>query len=195
MPAQWYEVPAYYKGIPDTVIGPGTRSPGRPTRSARLRARARRRHRPTGRSITPHARAATSSAGRSGTTCRRATRRAASCRSAWARARPRTGTARTSSARASSPPTSSTASDAAMILRVNGEELRRARSSQMHHTFDALIAYASHAVRSPRRGARIGHRTGWGRDRDRPVPHAGRPGRDGGRRASAILSNRIGPRA
>jgi 2-keto-4-pentenoate hydratase/2-oxohepta-3-ene-1,7-dioic acid hydratase in catechol pathway len=27
IPAQWYEVPAYYKGMPDTVIGPGAEIP------------------------------------------------------------------------------------------------------------------------------------------------------------------------
>ena len=34
IPAEWYEVPAYYKGMPDTVIGPGRgRSRGRPGRT------------------------------------------------------------------------------------------------------------------------------------------------------------------
>lgn len=27
LPALWYEVPAYYKGLPDTVIGPGDEIP------------------------------------------------------------------------------------------------------------------------------------------------------------------------
>ena len=78
-------------------------------RSARPGARARLRDRPrrgaTSRATTG---ARTSSAGRSGTTCRRATRRRASCRSAWGRARPRTGTARTCSGPASRPRTSAT---------------------------------------------------------------------------------------
>ena len=29
IPDEWYEVPAYYKGMPDTVIGTEERSPGR----------------------------------------------------------------------------------------------------------------------------------------------------------------------
>ena len=33
IPAEWYEVPAYYKGMPDTVIGPGEVSRGRPGRT------------------------------------------------------------------------------------------------------------------------------------------------------------------
>jgi hypothetical protein len=31
IPDQWYTVPAYYKGLPDTVIGPNTDVPGRHT--------------------------------------------------------------------------------------------------------------------------------------------------------------------
>src|SRR5215208_2392212 len=27
IPAEWYEVPAYYKGLPDTVVGPGVEVP------------------------------------------------------------------------------------------------------------------------------------------------------------------------
>ena len=85
IPAEWYEVPAYYKGMPDTVIGPDDDDPvagldgqARPrARAGRRdrRGRARHRARPT-----PTTR---SSATRSGTTCPPATCRRASCRSAW----------------------------------------------------------------------------------------------------------------
>ena len=115
-PTSGTSVPAYYKGMPDTVIGPDDEIPWpRFDGPPRPRARARRRDRPrAAKDVTPQdAAEAASSATRSGTTSRRATCRRASCRSAWARARPRTGTARTCSARASSPPTSSTATDAA----------------------------------------------------------------------------------
>ena len=94
-------MPAYYKGMPDTVDrARTTRSRGRRTRDeARPRARARRRDRPRPcKDVAPTTRRELRlrlhdlerhvGARRAG---------AASCRSAWARARPRTGTARTSS--------------------------------------------------------------------------------------------------
>ena len=103
IPAEWYEVPAYYKGLPDTVIGPDEVVPW-PAYSEELDhelelaavigdgVQGRRAAR------TPPA---SSSATRSGTTSPRATCSGARAPSAWAPARPRTGTAPTSSARAS----------------------------------------------------------------------------------------------
>ena len=97
IPEEWYEVPAFYKGMLDTVIGPEdtvpwpSSTPRNSTtswswrRSSEKRVRTSRARRPVG----------TSSATPSGMTSPPATYRVGSFRSGWGRRRRRTGTAPT----------------------------------------------------------------------------------------------------
>jgi 2-keto-4-pentenoate hydratase/2-oxohepta-3-ene-1,7-dioic acid hydratase in catechol pathway len=92
IPDEWYEVPAYYKGMPDTVIGPDEEIPwpaftDRLDHELELGAVIGRRCKDV-----PAAEAEDCIFGY---TIWNATCRPASCRSEWDRRRPRTGTART----------------------------------------------------------------------------------------------------
>ena len=156
IPAEWYEVPAYYKGLPDTVIGPDEGSRGLPTASSSTtsssspsssarRAGHRRRAR----------RSEQSSATRSGTTCRLATR---SARAAGGHgpgqgqglgrvehARPCIVTADEVDARDRGSPSASTGRTGAATPQAHAPQLRR-------HDRLRLAAHAA-----PGRGARLGH--------------------------------------
>jgi 2-keto-4-pentenoate hydratase/2-oxohepta-3-ene-1,7-dioic acid hydratase in catechol pathway len=144
VPALWYEVPAYYKGLPDTVIGPDDEIPW-PRYSAQL----------------DHELELACVIGRAG--CDIAAEDArehifgwtiwndVSARDTQARELPLgmgPGKAKDWDGSNVLGPCIATADevdgfDVEMALRVNGEERARARSSAMHHNFGALVAYAS----------------------------------------------------
>jgi 2-keto-4-pentenoate hydratase/2-oxohepta-3-ene-1,7-dioic acid hydratase in catechol pathway len=144
VPELWYEVPAYYKGLPDTVIGPGDVIPW-PRYSAQL----------------DYELEIACVIGAEGSDIAKADARAhifgwtiwndMSARDTQARELPLgMGPSKAKDWDGSNilGPCIATADeldgfDAEMILRVNGEERTRARSSQMHHSFADLIAYAS----------------------------------------------------
>ena len=144
LPALWYEVPAYYKGLPDTVIGPEDEIPW-PRYSSQL----------------DYELELACVIGAEGSDIAKADARAhifgwtiwndMSARDTQARELPLgMGPSKGKDWDGSNilGPCIATADeldgfDAEMILRVNGEERTRARSSEMHHSFADLIAYAS----------------------------------------------------
>ncbi len=144
LPELWYEVPAYYKGLPDTVIGPEDEIPW-PRYSSRL----------------DYELEIACVIGPAGKDIAKADARRhifgwtiwndMSARDTQARELPLgMGPAKAKDWDGSNilGPCIATADDfdgfdAEMILRVNGEERTRARSSAMHHSFADLIAYAS----------------------------------------------------
>lgn len=143
---EWYDVPAYYKGMPDTVIGPEAVIPW-PAYSERL----------------DHELELAAVIGRPGRDIPRASAfehifgwtiwNDLSARDVQARELPLSmGPAKAKDWDGSNVlgPCLVTADeldgrDLAMTVRVNGETWGSARSSEMHHGFDALIAYASMA--------------------------------------------------
>jgi 2-keto-4-pentenoate hydratase/2-oxohepta-3-ene-1,7-dioic acid hydratase in catechol pathway len=144
LPALWYEVPAYYKGLPDTVIGPGDEIPW-PSYSNEL----------------DYELEIACVIGSPGRDISREDARShifgwtiwndMSARDTQARELPlNMGPAKAKDWDGSNvlgpciaTPDELDGFDAEMILRVNGEERTRARSSAMHHTFGTLIEYAS----------------------------------------------------
>ena len=144
LPALWYEVPAYYKGLPDTVIGPGDEIPW-PSYTSRL----------------DYELELACVIGAGGRNIATADARAhifgwtiwndMSARDTQARELPLSmGPAKAKDWDGSNilgpciaTPDELDGFDAEMVLRVNGEERTRARSSAMHHSFADLIAYAS----------------------------------------------------
>ena len=144
VPELWYEVPAYYKGLPDTVIGPEDVIPW-PRYSEKL----------------DYELEIACVIGVEGSDIAKADVRAhifgwtiwndMSARDTQTRELPLgMGPSKAKDWDGSNVlgPCIATADeldgfDAEMILRVNGVERTRARSSQMHHTFADLIAYAS----------------------------------------------------
>jgi 2-keto-4-pentenoate hydratase/2-oxohepta-3-ene-1,7-dioic acid hydratase in catechol pathway len=145
VPAEWYEVPAYYKGMPDTVIGPGDEIPwpawiDHLDHELELAAVIGP---PPVRDLTPEA----ARSAVFGWTIWNDM----SARDTQARELPLgMGPSKAKDWDGSNilGPCIATADeldgfDAEMILRVNGEERTRARSSSMHHSFADLIAYAS----------------------------------------------------
>lgn len=142
--AEWYEVPGYYKGMPDTVIGPDVEIPW-PSYSERLD------HElelaaiigPAGRNI-PRARALEHVFGWT-------IWNDLSARDVQARELPLSmgpGKAKDWDGSNVLGPCIVTADeldgqDLAMAVRVNGETWGAARSSEMHHDWGVLIAYAS----------------------------------------------------
>jgi 2-keto-4-pentenoate hydratase/2-oxohepta-3-ene-1,7-dioic acid hydratase in catechol pathway len=144
VPALWYEVPAYYKGLPDTVIGPGDEIPW-PSYSRQL----------------DYELEIACVIGAAGRNIAKADARThifgwtiwndLSARDTQARELPLgMGPAKAKDWDGSNvlgpciaTPDELDGFDAEMILRVNGEERTRARSSSMHHSFADLIAYAS----------------------------------------------------
>ena len=145
IPAEWYDVPAYYKGMPDTVIGPEDEVPwpawtdkldhelelaavigagGRDLAGRRRAGRDLRLHdleRPLGP--------------------RRAGARAA--RRDGARARRRTGTGRNVLGPCIATPDEVDLAGARMQVRVNGEVWGEDTPASMHHSFADMIAYVS----------------------------------------------------
>jgi 2-keto-4-pentenoate hydratase/2-oxohepta-3-ene-1,7-dioic acid hydratase in catechol pathway len=146
LPELWYEVPAYYKGLPDTVIGPEEEVPW-PAYAGTLDYELELAC-VIGR---PGSDIAAADAGRHifGWTIWNDL----SARDVQARELPLNmgpGKAKDWDGANVLGPCIATAdeldgSDLEMVLRVNGEERTRARSSQMHHSFGDLIAYASQA--------------------------------------------------
>jgi 2-keto-4-pentenoate hydratase/2-oxohepta-3-ene-1,7-dioic acid hydratase in catechol pathway len=144
VPALWYEVPAYYKGLPDTVIGPGDEIPW-PSYSRQL----------------DYELEIACVIGRPGQNIAAADARDhifgwtvwndLSARDTQSRELPlNMGPAKAKDWDGSNilGPCIATADeldgfDAELILRINGEERTRQRSSAMHHSFADLIAYAS----------------------------------------------------
>jgi len=144
VPQLWYEVPAYYKGLPDTVIGPGEVIPW-PAYS---------------RQVDQELELACV-IGRAGRDIAREDWRAhvfgwtiwndMSARDTQSRELPLgmgPGKAKDWDGSNVLGPCIATAdecdgADLAMALRINGEERARARSSEMYHGFGDLIAYAS----------------------------------------------------
>jgi 2-keto-4-pentenoate hydratase/2-oxohepta-3-ene-1,7-dioic acid hydratase in catechol pathway len=144
VPELWYEVPAYYKGLPDTVIGPGDEIPW-PRYTSKL----------------DYELEIACVIGTEGRDISREDARRhifgwtiwndMSARDTQARELPLgMGPSKAKDWDGSNilGPCIATADeldgfDAEMILRVNGEERTRARSSSMHHSFADLIAYAS----------------------------------------------------
>jgi 2-keto-4-pentenoate hydratase/2-oxohepta-3-ene-1,7-dioic acid hydratase in catechol pathway len=144
VPELWYEVPAYYKGLPDTVIGPRDEIPW-PRYSSQL----------------DYELELACVIGREGRNIDRADARGhifgwtiwndMSARDTQARELPLgmgPGKAKDWDGSNVLGPCIATPDeldgfDTEMILRVNGEERTRARSSAMHHSFADLIAYAS----------------------------------------------------
>jgi 2-keto-4-pentenoate hydratase/2-oxohepta-3-ene-1,7-dioic acid hydratase in catechol pathway len=145
IPAEWYEVPAYYKGMPDTVIGPGETIPWPPWTDHldhELELAAVIGPRPV-RDVSPE----------------EALRAVfgwtiwndMSARDVQARELPigmGPGKAKDWDGANVLGPCIVTAdeldgSDLRMTVRVNGETWGDARSSQMHHAFGELIAYAA----------------------------------------------------
>ena len=144
IPQLWYEVPAYYKGLPDTVIGPEEEIPW-PAYSDQLDQELE----------------IACVIGKPGRDIARDDWRAhvfgwtiwndMSARDTQTRELPLgmgPGKAKDWDGSNVLGPCIATAdecdgADAAMALWINGEERTRARSSQMHHTFGDLIAYAS----------------------------------------------------
>ena len=131
VPELWYEVPAYYKGLPDTVIGPEEVIPW-PRYSAQL----------------DYELEIACVIGAEGSDI---VQPKMCARDTQARELPLgMGPSKAKDWDGSNilGPCIATADEldgfnAEMILRVNGEERTRARSSQMHHSFADLIAYAS----------------------------------------------------
>jgi 2-keto-4-pentenoate hydratase/2-oxohepta-3-ene-1,7-dioic acid hydratase in catechol pathway len=144
IPAEWYEVPAYYKGLPDTVIGPEEEIPW-PSYSDQLDQELE----------------LACVIGRAGRDIARDDWRAhvfgwtiwndMSARDTQSRELPLgmgPGKAKDWDGSNVLGPCIATAdecdgADVEMALWINGEERTRARSSQMHHGFGDLIAYAS----------------------------------------------------
>jgi 2-keto-4-pentenoate hydratase/2-oxohepta-3-ene-1,7-dioic acid hydratase in catechol pathway len=144
VPALWYEVPAYYKGLPDTVIGPEDEIPW-PSYTAQLDQELELAcviGRP-GRDI----RAEDAGAHVFGWTLWNDL----SARDTQARELPLgmgPGKAKDWDGSNVLGPCIATAdevdgTDLELVLRINGEERTRARTSLMHHPFATLIAYAS----------------------------------------------------
>ena len=144
LPALWYEVPAYYKGLPDTVIGPDDEIPW-PSYSQEL-------------DVELELAAVIGAPGRdiaAGDAARHVYGwtiwNDLSARDVQARELPLgmgPGKAKDWDGSNVLGPCLATAdevdgTDVELVLRVNGEERTRARTGEMHHSFGELIAYAS----------------------------------------------------
>jgi 2-keto-4-pentenoate hydratase/2-oxohepta-3-ene-1,7-dioic acid hydratase in catechol pathway len=144
VPALWYEVPAYYKGLPDTVIGPGDEIPW-PSYSRQLDYELEIACviGPEGRNI------AQADARRhifgwtiwNDLSARDTQARELPLNMGPGKAKDWDGSNILGPCIAT--PDELDGFDAEMVLRINGEERTRARSAAMHHSFADLIAYAS----------------------------------------------------
>ena len=196
IPDEWYDVPAYYKGMPDTVIGPERGDPlAELDRAPRPRARAGLRDRPRAAATWPPTDAAEVIFGYT-------IWNDVSARDVQARELPiGMGPAKAKDWDGSNVlgPCLVTADeldagDLAMSVRVNGETWGEDTSASMHWRFGDMIAYASRSqTLRPGRADRLGHGRGRLGPRARPRARAGRPGRArdrGNRRAAATESER-----
>ena len=195
MPELWYEVPAYYKGLPDTVIGPEAEIPW-PSYSEQL----------------DHELELACVIGRRGKDISAGDALAhvfgwtlwndMSARDTQTRELPLgmgPGKAKDWDGSNVLGPCIATAdevdgTDLELVLRVNGEERTRACSSQMHHPFAALIAYAS-------QGCTLHPGRCWAPARRRAGPGSSRAGSwlratswSSRRLGIGVLRNRVGPR-
>ena len=189
IPAEWYEVPAYYKGMPDTVIGPEDEVPW-PAWTDKLDHEL-------------ELAAVIGAGGRDIAVARRARRdlrlhdleRPLGARRAGARAAGRDGTGQgeglgrqqRARARASSRRTRSTWTAPRMRVRVNGELWGEDTPASMHHTFADMIAYVSRG-QTLRPGEVLGSGTaagGSGLELDRWL----RPGTSSSSRSTASASS------
>jgi 2-keto-4-pentenoate hydratase/2-oxohepta-3-ene-1,7-dioic acid hydratase in catechol pathway len=163
VPAEWYDVPAYYKGMPDTVIGPDVVIPW-PAWTERLDHELELAAVIGPAPVRDLAPADALSAVFGWTIWNDLSARDVQARELPIGMGP--GKAKDWDGSNVLGPCIATAdecdgADAEMALWINGEERTRARSSQMHHSFGDLIAYASLAC-TLRAGEVIGSGTAPG---------------------------------